>query len=260
MMKSKIYFLNGLLPELSLDSPPELGFLEIHHLLKTNLSSRDYEQVESMRRYYDLENLRATWRKEEISYYGNFDEQELEEALLTYSGLPDYVYDFLQRRGDTTSRLMHFGELLIHYYEQEASKATGFLKSFFLLGRTWRLVTAACRARASHRSLRAELRDVNPEDPVVSSLLAQSEISRLIPPEGYEALAALWDSDLSPLERHRKTVEWRFQMIGEMVEVETFSFDRILAFLARLILVEQWQALSKEKGVAIVDTMIKESS
>ena len=93
-------------------------------------------------------------------------------------------------------------------------------------------------------------------------MLAQKDAKTFEPPEKYEALKLIFDrySD-EPLELERALDEYRFNYIESLVEfTDPFSMDRILAYMSQLIILQKWNALDKEKGLKIVDIIVKEIS
>jgi hypothetical protein len=53
--------------------------------------------------------------------------------------------------------------------------------------------------------------------------------------------------------------QYRFDMVENLVDMaDTFSIERILAYLVQYMIVEKWSELDKDKGIQIVDTIIRE--
>lgn len=253
------YFLGTLLPELRLSEPPEIGFREYEQLLKENLTEKDFARTRIIRFLYDILNLRLYWKGEPLDPLGNLDESGLEEAFATRSMLPQYVFEFADKYESTEERIRRFPELLATFFQEEIRRATGFFKQYFILERELRLVMAAFRAKKLNRDILAELQYEDPEDHIVAQILAQKDALEYEPPEKYEELKAIFEKyGDKPLELQKAMFEFRIQKIEEMLGLEQFSADRILAYLLELILVEKWQHLDKQKGVEIVDSMLKE--
>ena len=91
------YFLAASLPPLGLGQKPEITFEELKSRLEINLSKDDFAKVKTILLFTDLQNIRALLSEEPIDPRGNLDEKELDEALLTRSILPDYVFDFFDK-------------------------------------------------------------------------------------------------------------------------------------------------------------------
>ncbi|MEC7839153.1 MAG: DUF2764 family protein [Chlamydiota bacterium] len=255
------YFLATLLPDLQIGVPPEIDFYEFAELLKMNLSKADFEKVQTIQRYYDIQNVRSFWREETLSHRGSFDEKELEEAFLTKSGLPEYVYDFEERYDSKNDRLHHFASLISSYFDEEIPKATGFLREYLEFERGLRLVLTGLRSKLLKRDIMTELQYENSDDNIVAQLIAQKDSTEYEPPSKFSEVKVLYEENCEkPFQLHKMLAEYRFEKITEMVGAEFFTIDRILAYMVKLIIVEKWLELDKKKGMEIVDTIVKEAS
>ena len=129
------YFVGASLPELRIGVTPELTFDEFTQLLELNLSNPDFKKAEAIKRYYDIQNIRAFLNKEALDLYGSYNEKELEEALVSQTGFPEYVFE-----------LLHSPDLLEAYFENEIKDSSGFLREFMTFERDWRLVFMKLRS------------------------------------------------------------------------------------------------------------------
>ena len=263
------YFLASLLPPLRLGNPPELSFSDLVFYLRTNLHHKDLERSVVIRRYYDLLNLRLLWLSgadgerlaAELDRHGNLDEQGLEEALITHLGLPDYVYDYMERYESREDRLSHFAALLAAYYKYEIAHASGFLREYLIFERDWRLVLTGFRAKQLGRDRSVELQYEDSDDDIVRQLLAQRDADHYEPPVQYRDLKEVFEEhSKDPLALHQALCLFCFDKIEGMLENDIFSIDRILGYMAQLIIVEKWMELDQKKGLQIIDTIVKEAS
>lgn len=254
---SNYYFLASMLPPLVVGKKPDLSFRELEHLLINNLTDEDLDKIQTFRRYYDIQNIRRYWKEEDFFSYGSLNAAELEEALVARSGLPDYVYEFMERHDELESRLHHFSWLVAVFFKEEIIKAQGFLHDYFVFERELRLVLLAFRAKKLGRKVTVELQYEDPSERIVAQILAQKDAASFQPPTAYEALKALFEQHQDhPIALHQALCDYRFQKVNEMVEGDLFSIDRILGYIVRLIIVERWLELDREQGTKIVDTMI----
>lgn len=261
MMTEHYYFLASLLSDLQIGLPPEIDFAELSHLFTANLTSRDYEKVTVVRRYYDIQNIRSFLREEPLSSRSNYSDKELEEALLTKSGLPDYVFDFLERYDTKESRLYYFASLIASYFREESRRADGFLKEYLTFERELRLVTTALRAKKLGRDLLVELQFEDPGDDLVADIIAQKDAKEYEPPERFLELKALFErEEQHPFELHKAIAEFQFAKVDELLGIDFFTINRLLAYLVQLIAVEKWLELDKKKGMQIVDTIVKDAT
>jgi len=256
---SNLYFLSILLPELELEKPCDINFAELKSLLKENLSPADYDKTVVIRRYYDIENLRALWKGERHDLYGNLGAIDLEEAVLRPDVLPPYGIAFLDKYPDKNARMQNFAELIASYYQLESESATGFLKKYLVFERQLRSMQTAYRAKALNRNLDYELRFEDPTDPIIVELLEGASARTPVNQPEFEPLNSIYEtfSD-KPLELHKKLLEYRFSMIDSLVSDEPFTIDFVLAYLIKLILAEKWHALDFDKGIQLIDSHVKE--
>jgi hypothetical protein len=253
------YFLATALPPLEMGTAPEMPFSYLQELMRTGLNGRDLEQVAVIRRFYDLQNIRALWKHEPCDLRGNFDQAELQEMLVGREGLPDYVDDFTTRYESTADRLRYFPALLATFFKKEIGQAHGFLKQYLTFEYEWRLVLTGFRAKQLGRDIAVELQFEDPNEDLVAQLLAQKDAKTYIPPDRYQELLPLFEEHhKAPLELYQALCEYRFHKIDEMLGVDLFSIDRILGYMAQLITVEKWLELDKHKGMEVVDKAIKE--
>jgi Protein of unknown function (DUF2764) len=257
------YFLAISLPTLEIGLPPEKDRYELERLLKDNLSPSDFNKVIRLRSFYDILNIYAFWTGEKFDYWGNMDENQLEEELLTQElGLfPTYVVTYLSEYESREDRLKHFPQLLKQYFTETIAHTTGFLKWYAEFERNIRLVLTGFRARQLHRNLSAELQYEDPEEPIIAQLLAQKEAKSFEPPAGFEDLKAILERNYkAPMELQKALMEYRFNAIEERLTFDPFSIDRILSYLVQYMMVDKWMQYDKEEGIAILDTMEREKT
>lgn len=260
-MRTNYYFLASALPELQIGYPPDINFLTLDALMKVNLTKEDYALTAVLRRYFDIQNIRAFWLGEELDPRGVYNEVDLEESLVTRLGLPEYVYTYMEKYDNKESRIKHFPALVSAYFKEESEAAEGFLKSYLTFERELRIVLTGFRAKRLGRDLISELQYEDPNDEIVAQVLAQKDSKTYEPPARFSDTKALFEQHYDePLELYQALCEYRFQKIEEMYEIDLFSIGRILAYLAQLIIVERWLELDKNKGLEVIDTIVKEAT
>lgn len=255
------YFLGSLLPDLHLDEKPDIGFVELNRLVHDNLSAHDFAKTITIRNYFDIYNLRAYWKDLELNPVGNLDANAIEEALITKSGLPPYVFDYLDKYESKEERLHHFPELLATFFQKEIQRASGAFLLYLTLERELRLILLAYRAKKLGRDVVKELQYEDPEDEFVAQIIAQKDAVDYEPPEKYADFKQILNDYYSdPILFQKAYYSYLFRKIDEIIDVDSFATDRILAYMIKLIVVEKWQSLDKEKGLEIVDSILKEPS
>lgn len=254
------YFLASLLPQLTIGEPSELTFLDLEHLLKDILSKKDYHQIERLRRFFDIHNIRAFWKGQELDPRGNYAEAALEEALLTREGLPEYVYAFIEKYTSKEDQLNHYPFLVSAYFSEEVKNAKGFLREYLILEREIRLVFLGFRAKLLRRDLLKELQYEDSHDELVLQILAQKDAAHYEPPQRYSDLKGLFELHKDdPVRLHQALLQYRFDKVDELIGTDTFSVERIQAYLVQQIMVDTWMELDQDKGKEIVDALVKEA-
>ncbi|MFT4551518.1 MAG: hypothetical protein ACI9S8_000131 [Chlamydiales bacterium] len=254
------YFLTSMLPPLEVGHTPGLHFEELNAILQERLSVEDYEQFRVMRRFVDLENLRFFLKSEPLDPRGNLSKEDIEEALSLKFGFPEYVFEFMERYESLSDRLHHFTSLLVQFFSEETPLFEGFLLDYLTFEREWNLVMVAFRAKNLGRDISRELQYEDPSDQIVAQILAQKDAMGFEPPFGYEDLKVIFENKRSdPMAFHKALCEYRFNRIRELEAGELFSLDRILGYVARLMIVERWLEMDQKLGNSIVENMINEA-
>ncbi len=249
------YFLVPSLPPLFLREKPDITFERLIANLEIGLTKEDLEKTRVLRRIVDISNIRSLLLEEKIDPRGNLNEKELDEALLIKNILPEYVFDFLDQFEKPADRIRNLSGLLSQYFAMEIPRAEGFLKRYLVFERECRLVLLALRAKRLGRDIVKELQFEDFTDPFVAQILAQKDADQYEPPEEYKELKELIASCYGdPWLENRVFAEYRFKKIDEMSEKQPFSIDQILAYMAKLMIVEYLLELDEERGKSILDT------
>lgn len=253
-MKKNYYFLATAVPPVQFGMQPEMDFEELQWLMQLNLSKEDAAKVEVVRRYYDIQNIRAFWKGDKLDPHGSLNEVDLEESLLEEENLPDYVFDFMRRYDSSENRLEHFPELIAAFFREESVHATGLLKEYLTFERDLRLVLTGYRAKQLGRDLAQELQYEDPDEDLVAQILAQKDAKGFVFPNGFQDLQQLLETHMNdPLGMHKALSEYRIKKLESFAGVELFSVDRILGYMLRLILAEKWIGLDKKVGLEVAD-------
>lgn len=256
---TEYFFLASLLPQLEIGHIPSLGYLELKELLSVNLRKRDLEVVKQFLRQIDYENIRAYWAGEPLDRRGNLTRDEIEQSLLDYSWpedeeFPYFFIDFLNKYHSNEERVAHFQILLSSYYEDMLENSSGFLKKYFELQKQWRLVIMGFRAKQLGRDLSIELQYEEISEPFIAQILAQKDAKEYEPPFEYKDLRPVFEAHReNPIELHKALYEYQFNHMIELWGGQLFTIDRILNYMARLILVERWNELDMQKGIEVID-------
>lgn len=257
-MIGEYFFLAASLPPLQIGAAVDITFDEFKSRLEINLKKKDLAKANKIRQLIDIYNIRSLLLEEEIDPRGNLTKKELDEALLVKAGLPDYVFDFLDRYTTNAEKVRNFSGLLTLFFADAIATSKGFLKKYFTFEREFRLVMAALRAKQTGRDLVREMQFEDPTDSFVMQILVQRDAAQYEPPPEYAELKELFIScGPDPWQRHKAFTEYKFKKIEEMQGMFPLSFDVILGYMVRLLLCEDWLALDKEKGKIILQTEIQ---
>jgi hypothetical protein len=249
------YFLVPSLPPLRLGEKPDITFERLASLLEIGLTKKDLQKTRVLRRFVDINNIRSLLLEEKIDPRGNLNEKELDEALLIKNILPQYVFDFLEQFEKAADRIRNFSGLLFLYFSMETPQAKGFLRRYLIFERECRLVLLGLRAKQLGRDVVKELQFEDLTDPFIAQILAQKDADQYEPPAEYKELKELLLSCYGdPWIENRVFAEYRFKKIDEMSEKQPFSIDQILAYMAKLMIVEYLLELDEERGKWILDT------
>jgi hypothetical protein len=242
---SEYYFIGTYIPELQIGTSPEISIDAYASLLEENLSTVDKSKWTALRRYYDLMDLLFFWMGRPLTGYGNFNENTLEEAILTGKDLPEYIDHYLDAYESTADRIQNFSKLYASYYGEEIPKAEGFLKSFLIEDQAIRLILVGLRSKKWGRPLLAELQFEDPNEDLVAYMLAQKDAKTFEPPVEYAELKSLFESfSEEPLKLQRAILSYRFQKVGELIGLQTFTLDRLLSYYVQLVLADQWKNIN----------------
>ncbi|MBP7074455.1 MAG: DUF2764 family protein [Rhabdochlamydiaceae bacterium] len=251
------YFLAASLPPLELGEKPDLSFEELVARLQINIEAKDLQKTIVFRRWIDINNIRALFLEDAIDPRGNLSEKELDQALLLHDGLPEYVFDFLDKFESVPEKLRFFPGVLAAYFREETPEQSGFLKRYLEFERAWRLVLVGIKAKELGRDLTEELQFEDLKDPFVMDLLAQKDAASYEPPPEFLSLKEKYLAcGPDPFLQFKEISKWRFKQIDELAIEPLFSIDWILSYMAQLLLVEQWNELDSEKGEIILEAFV----
>lgn len=243
---TQYYFLATILPPLNFDSEPEITLDEAIGLLFINFTKSDYEMLQMIRRLMDLYNLRALWLKEPVSHLGSMTKSALHDAAATYSGLPDYCLDFLQKYPETSARLAHFQVLLSNFFQYEKISSDGIVKKYFDFEHSFYVTKVALRARKLGRDLLKELEFEDPDADEVFNAVSQKDRPDFEPQEGFEPLKLIYESHAdNALSMFLEVCRWRFNTFAEWRENDAFSTESIIAYVLQLMELEKIQRIQK---------------
>lgn len=252
------YYAVSAFPPIVFGAALEMSYEAARQMIALNATGSDWRRVVLFQRVVDIRNIRALWLQAPFDPRGNYQEKDLENALLLKENLPGFVIDFLDRYETREERLRYFPSLTASLYRETLPELDGFLYEYFQMEREIRLSATALRVKASAGDLSRELQFEDPDDPFVAELLARKDESEAVVPEEYEDLKrAFLENRLEPGKLFRSILLIQLSRIEDLEAGRTFSMDQVLGYLARLFLVESWNMLDEEQGRSALEQICR---
>ena len=229
----------------SLKTEPECSFAQIKDDFHMNLSPQDLRSVHALLEPIDLYNMKALWLGKPLDERGSILGKDLEEALLVRESVPEYVSEYFDSYETDEERLRCFPALVSSMYSQ---KREGFLGEFFAFKREVACILSALRAKKLGKDLVQVFQFEDPTDPFIAQILAQKDGPEYVPPVEYEDLKTLFvENDQEPEKLADALSKYQFEWLEEAESRDHFTLDRILAYAAKLMLVEDTLPLSEKE-------------
>lgn len=246
----RYFYLAASLPELGLDFKPNITFNDFIEDAKTYLKKEDYYYIVIIRELIDIENIRRLLLEQVIDDRGNLSETSLDEAVLGKVDLPVYAVDFLDTYPDTRSRLDNFAAIYASFFNFYKNTKNAALNQYLSFEHELRLWMTLLRAQKIGQDFTQALQFEDPKDPLIMSMLVQDHNADLILPDEFKKLKSIYENySTNPVVLQKKIEEFKISKINELVQDNFFSIDVILGFIAKLLIVEQWQSLNLEEGL-----------
>ena len=253
------YFLGSVLPPLKLGMAPELHFEDLLVLLEENMSARDFKKIAKIRSFIDLQNVKYLLQKEPLDERGNMSEKELDQALVTREGLPEYLYEYLDDYEQTVDQIRHFSSVYVKFFREMEQKEKGFLSFYFNFEREWRLLMIGFRSKRIERDLSKELQYEDFQDPLVAHLLAQKDSPQFEFPFEYQDFdEQVKQAQDHPMDQYQALAKYRFNRLQNQVQDHPFSADYALGYFVQYMLVQDWNQLNNHQGNQKLNGIVKE--
>lgn len=259
------YYLSASLTPLEFGDMPDIGFMELMERYNVNLSASDKKQLEVIRLFFDLENIKRIYNYRSEPFHidprGNLSKNELKKALEEQTFFPLYVYDFFREHEAGRDVVLHYAQLLSTYYKEEAENWGGFIKEYLEFERNLRLILTGVRAKKLKKVMQNEFILEDLHDPVIATLLNQKDSPYFEAPAGYEELQEmLLVVKDNPMQQYRQLAEYRFRKVREMVASRSFTIDYLLGYAIRVSILEDLHALDSAKGREVLNSIVKDTA
>ena len=253
------FFLGSVLPPLKIEEDLEYGFEDLLTLFKDNLSKKDFLQIKKIQAFIDLKNVENLLRKERFDSRGNLNEKELNEALLTESDLPRYLFEFLESHESKHDQITFFSKIYVIFFKEMEEKEKGFLLDYFRFERTYRLLMVGFRCKQLKQDITKQLQFEDFRDPIVAYLIAQKESAHFEFPLEYQKLdQQLKKVKKSPLDQYELLMKYRFNYLQEKIQDFPFSIDYVLGYFLQFMLIQDWHLLNEQKGHKHLNEIVRD--
>ncbi len=255
---NNLYFLLTALPELEYPKKPFISRSELNSLIEANISSRERAIFQLYRSWKDVENIRRMLLDEPFLEGGLYNRGELEDVLREKVGLPQPVFDYLDRFTTKDEQLRNFPLLLRTLFHDE-SQGSSFFNKIMAFEERVRLTLAYVRAHHKVADGTITPLESDEEDPFIEELLSIQKGSIEID-EPYSDLPALYEAKrYSPFELELALSQWRFKQYAALASDELFSFDQVLLYAVQFDLLEQIANLESREGLINVHQLFEAS-
>lgn len=241
-----ITFVNCLLTPPRLEGQLPLKWDELCQLIQANFSGYRIAEFQRLRSLADLDNLRAYWSRGDFNPCGNWtgDQQVADSA-------PPFFQKALQSySGD--EGLKHTFGLMVNFFAEDAARfgEKSWISRYFRCELAMRLQLANLRALALGKKLDSTTLDSYREgnwEFLNRCLLSACEEF----PSHFSQIEELYRTRRKePLELSRDLSQWRLDLIEELAGRVFLSWERLLAISAQYMICEDWQRMSRERGLA----------
>jgi hypothetical protein len=269
MIERNYYCLVAGLPDLVADDK-KLAFtsVQFRDMLHDGLHPDDFVLAQLFFLPYDHKNLLNLMfgKNSEWDERGNFSREMLEQftdrkafELSDASALPSYIVDFLNQFYGEEGLANYFkADMLLTtgYFDHLASNKNKFVSEIAQYDRTIGNIMNALNGRKYELQYEENLVGID----AITEALAKSrarDFGLSSEVHDIDALIQIFETE-NLLDREFKLDLYRWNNLDEMTFFNYFSIERILAFLLKLLIVERWYHLDKEKGQLMFNKILKD--
>lgn len=252
------YYLVISLPALEFTNKPQISFQELVQGFEINLSAHDLNCAKVLFLYFDLINVERTLEKEPLDIRGQLNSTDLLGALRFKDYFPDFVFDFFEKDQTDREKLANFSQLYSLFFARYSQGSTP-ISSILKFERELRLFLTAFRAKKFGKDFSHEFRFEDADDQYVYSLLVQKESSKLVPPEQFEDLMDLIESEDDAVKIRNIIEEFRFDYYQDLQQQNSFTIVWLLAYMMQLVIIEDFQQTDPNYGLEMFNYLLKEN-
>lgn len=170
---------------------------------------------------------------------------------------PDFMADFFADYKTAEERQEHFEELYLAYFQYLQENNDEYIRYYGRFETTVRTILAAIRLNKSDKNLDKYLKG----DPDAVKIILENRNNADLGLKNYfpevSDIAALFDGTKDPVEIEKELDKIRFRLLDDMGGDKPFADHVIYAFVIGLLIRDRWNTQNDEKGMAILDNIIK---
>lgn len=264
-MVTNYYYLVSSLADLSLEGRPGGESLRKWFFLAMDeMKEKDFEDIRKLFLYNDIKNTVLLYfykkkRQEDYATPAYYDEYTFNENQKDPSNFLPFLAKFyeLKKIGQRQyPDLPETDELTSHFYEDlDNITAPGFLRDYFHFELNLRNITSAIAFRKNHLPITSKLIPFGTAYEQISQHESDDDFGLADDfPFAAELIGKLEASSLYAGEMAVEKLRWNW--LDERVGDNYFSTEAVIAFFVKLISVERWERLSKEKGEELFNGLI----
>ena len=180
-------------------------------------------------------------------------EDEIQDPMFVPSYIKDYLFDLQKEDREVTNRLPEV-ELSERYWSFMLSQKERLVKKYAEFSLDIKNLITALNCRKYHLEIEKEvIGDSYFTKQLKTSRAKDFELSDNYP--YVDTVLALFDKDASEREYKIDMLYWKF--LDEETEHKYFTFDNVIAFTLKLMILERWSKMTTEQGKAIFRELLE---
>ena len=253
------YYLVSSLYDLILDSGKKvISIRDFLGFCGEELAERDYFELKKLFLFNDIKNA-VNFKKRGDKYLtpAFYDEEEFLENLKDIDSFLPFLNDFyynINNNKKNDSNLDEIDDLTLLFYENLDVITSKFIKEYFLFELNLKNISVAYSLRKNGIDFKNK---IIPFGDSFENILKNNSPDFGLSNEFQfiERLMAVYEkNDLIEIEKTLEDIRWNY--LDTICENEFFSINNIYSYTIKLLSVERWLSLSKERGEEFLNRLI----
>lgn len=256
------YCLIAGLPEISPDDKKlSLSVNELRTYLSDYLTKEEIDVINLF--FYPNDNVQILriLRKQEADpnlqtvFTASQLEDEIQDPMFVPSYLKDYLLDLQKEDRETSNRLAEV-ELSERYWNFMLSQKEKLVRKYAEFSLNVKNLITALNCRKYHLDIEKEvIGDSFFTKQLKTSRARDFELSDDFP--YVDDILNLFEKDNNTAEREYKIDMLYWKFLDEMTEHKYFTFDNVIAFMLKLMILERWSKMTTEQGKTIFRELLE---